>query len=60
MGFLCSSAIKNLPAMQETPVQFLGWEDPLQKRKATHTIFLGFPGGSAGIIAFNIAENELS
>ena len=22
---------KNLPAMQETPVQFLGWEDPLEK-----------------------------
>ena len=25
--------IKNLPTMQETPVQFLGWEDPLEKRK---------------------------
>ena len=24
--------VKNLPAMQETPVQFLGWEDPLKKR----------------------------
>ena len=24
---------KNLHAMQETPVQFLGWEDPLQKGK---------------------------
>ena len=23
--------VKNLSAMQETPVQFLGWEDPLQK-----------------------------
>ena len=23
--------VKNLPAMQETPVQFLGWEDPLEK-----------------------------
>ena len=22
---------KKLPAMQETPVQFLGWEDPLEK-----------------------------
>ena len=22
---------KNLPAMQETPVRFLGWEDPLEK-----------------------------
>ena len=23
--------VKNLPAMQETPVQILGWEDPLEK-----------------------------
>ena len=23
--------VKNLPAMQETPVWFLGWEDPLEK-----------------------------
>ena len=23
--------------MQETPVQFLGWEDPLEKGKATHS-----------------------
>ena len=26
-----SSAVKNLPTMQETPVQFLGWEDLLEK-----------------------------
>ena len=34
--------------MQETPVQFLGWEDPLEKGKATHSSILGFPCGSAG------------
>ena len=28
--------VKNLPAMQETWVQPLGWEDPLEKGKATH------------------------
>ena len=28
--------IKNPPAMQETWVQFLGWEDPLEKEMATH------------------------
>jgi len=27
--------VKNLPAMQETWVQSLGWEDPLEKGKAT-------------------------
>ena len=35
--------------MQETPVRFLGWEDPLEKRDRLPTpIFLGFPCGSAG------------
>ena len=28
--------VKNMPAMQETQVQSLGWEDPLEKRMATH------------------------
>ena len=31
---------KNLPAMQETQVQFLGQEDPLDKGKATHSSIL--------------------
>ena len=45
---LIAQLVKNLPAMQETPVQFLGWEDPLEKGWATHPIFLGFPCGLAG------------
>ena len=28
--------VKNLPAMQETQVQSLGWEDPLEKGMGTH------------------------
>ena len=40
--------VKNPPAMLETPVQFLGWEDPLEKGEATHSSILGLPGGSAG------------
>ena len=28
--------VKNLPALWETWVQFLGWEDPLEKGMATH------------------------
>ena len=34
--------------MQETLVQFLGWEDPLEKGKLPTPVFLGFPCGSAG------------
>ena len=29
--------VKNLPSIQETWVQPLGWENPLEKRKATHS-----------------------
>ena len=32
--------VKNLPTMQETLVQFLGWEDPLEKGKVTHSSIL--------------------
>ena len=28
---LIAQLVKNLPVMQETPVRFLGWEDPLEK-----------------------------
>ena len=40
--------VRDPPAMQETPVQFLGQEDPLEKGWTTSPIFLGFPHGSAG------------
>ena len=36
-GFPGASVIKNLPAVQETRVQFLGWEDPLEEGMATHS-----------------------
>ena len=31
--------VKNLPAMQQTWVQFLGWEDPLEKGMTTHFLY---------------------
>jgi len=34
--------VKNPPAMQETRVQSLGWEDPLQKGIATHSSILAW------------------
>ena len=37
---LIAQLVKNLPAMQETLVQSLGWEDPLEKGKATHSSIL--------------------
>ena len=32
--------VKNLPAIQETWVRFLGWEDPLEEGMATHSNIL--------------------
>ena len=37
---LVAQMVKNLPAMQETQVQSLGQEDPLQKGMATHSSIL--------------------
>ena len=44
--------VKNLPAIRQTRVRSLGWEDPLEKEKATHCTILAWripqteePGG---------------
>ena len=39
---LVAQSVKNLPAMQKTWVQFLGWEDPLEKEMATHSSMLAW------------------
>ena len=39
---LVAQKIKSLPAMRETQVQSLGWEDPLKKGKATHSSILAW------------------
>ena len=39
---LVAQLVKNLPAMQETWVQSLGWEDPLEKGKATHSSIMAW------------------
>ena len=41
-AFLIAQLVKNLPAMQETWVQSLGWEDLLEKGKATHSSILAW------------------
>ena len=39
---LVAQKIKNLPAMWETQVRSLGWEDPLEKEMATHSSILAW------------------
>jgi len=52
MASLLAQMIKNLSAMQETWVGYLGWEDPLEVEMATHSSILAWrsswreePGG---------------
>ena len=40
MTQMTAQMVKNLPAMQETWVRFLGWEDPLEKEMATYSSIL--------------------
>ena len=42
MGFPGGIVVKNLPAMQETRVQSLGWEDPLEEGTATDSSILAW------------------
>ena len=42
LGFPCGSAGKESPAMRETWVQSRGWEDPMEKGKATHSSILAW------------------
>ena len=56
--------VKNLPAMQETRVQSLGWEDPLEKGMETHSSILAWripwteePGGLQSVGPQRIGHN---
>ena len=53
---LVAQTIKRLPAMRETRVQPLGWEDPLEKEMATHsnTIAWEIPTNQQLTVLFNI------
>ena len=56
MGFSGDSAVKNPPVMQEMRVQFLGWEDPLEKEMYSS---LGNPSrGAWRATVHGIAESQ--
>ena len=52
--------VKNLPAMQETQVRSLGWEDPMEKEMANHSCILAWsiPGtqGPGGLQSMGLQE----
>ena len=58
---LMAQMVKNLPAMQETWVQSLGQEDPLEKGMATHSSIL--PGKSHGwrsLVGYSLGSHKKS
>ena len=61
---LGAHTVKNLPAMQETQVRPLGWEDPLEKGMATHSSMLAWriswteePGGLQSMGSQRVGHN---
>ena len=61
---LVAESVKNLPAVQETRAQSLGWEDPLEKEMATHSSILAWkitwteePGGLQSMESQKIGHN---
>ena len=61
---LVAQTVKNLPAMQETRVRSLGWEDPLEKGVATHSSILAWripwteePGGLQSMGSQRVEHN---
>ena len=63
-AFLVAQMVKNPPAMQETWVHSLGWEDPLEEGMATHSSILAWripwteePGGLQSIVLQRVSHN---
>ena len=61
---LVAQMVKNLPAMQDTQVEYLGWEDPLEKGMATYSSILAWrilwtedPGGLQSMGSQIVGEN---
>ena len=61
---LVAQSVKNLPAVQETHVQSLGREDPLEKETATHSSILAWkiswteePGGLQSMGSQRVGHN---
>ena len=64
---LVTQTVKNLPAMQETWVQYLGWEDPLEKEMASCSSILAWkipwseePGGLQSMGSQRVGHNRVT
>ena len=55
---LVAQLVKNVPATQETLVQFLGWEDPLEKGTATHSSIPAMDRGAWRAAVHGVTESD--
>ena len=53
---LVAQLVKNLPAMWEIWIQFLGWGDPLEESMATHSSILAWriPNGQRSLVGYSL------
>ena len=66
-AYLVAQMVKNLPAMQETWIRSLGWEDPLEEGTATHSSILASripwteePGGPQSIGSQRVRQDKVT
>ena len=61
---MVAQPVKNLPAMRETWVPSLGWEDPLEKGMATHSSILAWripvDGGAWQATVHGVADSDMN
>ena len=59
---LVAQMVKNLPTIQETEARSLGWDDPLDKRMATHSNILPWripwTEDPAGLQSMGVAKSQ--
>ena len=60
MAFLVAQRVKRLPTMQETRVQSLGQEDPLEKEMATHSSTLASNSKATKIVNQNDMNENIT
>ena len=57
-AFLVAQMVKNLPAVLETWVQSLGWEDPLEEGMAIHSSIFAMDGGAWWATVHRVAKSR--
>ena len=62
MASLVAKTVKNLPAVQETQVRSLAWEDPLEKEMANHSSILAWriPMDRGGYSPRGLKESDMT